>query len=532
MIEVYNGCPVNPYAIGSTNQQQQAISLNYTNQDFWSMKARLVQFCEQRFGPSGTVLPNSFNDFVESDLAIMLIENFAFIGDLLSFKIDQVVNELGIKTVTQLDNAFRLSELVGFQPVPPIAASSMWSATIPGQASVDIQIQTPVPVNLASNGIPITIELFASDANNEPLFNQPIIIPAGQIINQSIIGLEGQTVTSKFTGDGTIAQTYTLVSNPVIYGSIQVQVNGVAWQQVSAFTDSQPRQEYRVEYDSTWTAYVIFGNNQAGLIPSQGSQIVVQYRTGGGITGNIVTGYGNKQLMVAVAGLAYNVPVTFINYTKGQYGYDGDGIDDIRNKLPAWTATQNRCVSGSDYTTFANQFATPYHGQVGKATAVLRNQGCAGNIIDLYILANGTTSTGVSDLETASGNLKADLVTALSSVQMLTDFVCIKDGIVIPVDISITATLDILYKKYQNEVQQNILNIVNQFFALNNWDYGQSLRSIDLIKVLAGITQVDDFTISFTLPNSGSNTLLDVVTAKFYEIIRPDPNQSVNIIFI
>ena len=79
MIEVYNGCPVNPYAIGSTNQQQQTISLNYTNQDFWSMKARLVQFCEQRFGPSGTVLPNSFNDFVESDLAIMLIENFAFI---------------------------------------------------------------------------------------------------------------------------------------------------------------------------------------------------------------------------------------------------------------------------------------------------------------------------------------------------------------------------------------------------------------------------------------------------------------------
>ena len=52
-------------------------SLNYTNQDFWSMKARLVEFMQDRF-------EGDFNDFIESSLAILLIENWAFLADMLA----------------------------------------------------------------------------------------------------------------------------------------------------------------------------------------------------------------------------------------------------------------------------------------------------------------------------------------------------------------------------------------------------------------------------------------------------------------
>lgn len=62
---------VSPYDIGSTPKQTNIVSLNYTNQDFYSMKSRLVGFIKEKFG-------NDFNDFVESNLAIMLIENFSF----------------------------------------------------------------------------------------------------------------------------------------------------------------------------------------------------------------------------------------------------------------------------------------------------------------------------------------------------------------------------------------------------------------------------------------------------------------------
>ena len=103
-------CPfeISPYSQSNPIKNDKIISLNYTNQDFWSLKTRLVQFIRERFGETGTVIPNAFNDFVESSIAVMLVENWAFIADTLSFKMDQMVNELFIDTVTEPDNAFRL----------------------------------------------------------------------------------------------------------------------------------------------------------------------------------------------------------------------------------------------------------------------------------------------------------------------------------------------------------------------------------------------------------------------------------------
>ena len=95
-------CPfdLKPYKLGANNLRPQIFSLNYTNQDFWSMKSRLVSYIKEKFG-------TEFNDFVESSLGIMLIENWAFIADTLSFKTDQIANEVFIDTVTELENALR-----------------------------------------------------------------------------------------------------------------------------------------------------------------------------------------------------------------------------------------------------------------------------------------------------------------------------------------------------------------------------------------------------------------------------------------
>ena len=108
-------CPfdIAPFAKSQTINNDKVSSLNYTNQDFWSLKTRLIQFIRDRFGSNGTVLPNTFNDFVEGSVAVMLVENWAFVADMLSFKIDQMVNELFIDTVTEPDNAFRLALTAG-----------------------------------------------------------------------------------------------------------------------------------------------------------------------------------------------------------------------------------------------------------------------------------------------------------------------------------------------------------------------------------------------------------------------------------
>lgn len=511
-------CPINikPFSQSEEIKNPLVFNLNYTNQDFWSMKTRLVNFLKERFGPTGTVLPNTFNDLIESSVAIMLIENWAFLADTLSFKMDQIVNEVFIDTVTEVENAFRLAKLVGFQPTPPIAARSRWIAQINNVLSTDLSIPTPISISIPSSSTPTTIELFAADANGEPLFDEEIIVPAGSKFNKSIIGLEGRTINEEFSGTGAIAQTYTLSYSPVIFDSIRVMVDGVNWERVDYFTDSQPRREYRVEFNSTYQGFLMFGNNQAGMIPSPGSRIQVTYRTGGGTVGNIVTGYVQTQRQIVVPGLDFTVPITYSNYTKGEFGYDGDGLTEIRRKLPKWIKTQDRAVSGSDYKTLADQFATPYFGQVGKATAVLRNHGCAGNIVDLYILAADSTTIG---LTLANNELKTALSTEIQQKKMISDFLCIRDGFIKKIDVIVDMNLDKFYKKFETEIKDNILRRIDSFFSLNNWDYNQILRDTDLIKELSDIKEIQNFQITFVTEDNESHT---VVSSKFNEIIRPD----------
>jgi len=513
-----DNCPfdVSPFAQSAEQKNPPIINLNYTNQNFWSMKSRLIDFIKARFGPNGTEIPNTFNDFVESSIAIMMVEVFAFIGDTLSFKIDQNINEIYIDTVTERENAFRIANLVGFRPTPPIAARTKWSATINNPLLSDIEVPTPLQMDVVTDGTPIKIELYPADSDFNPIFDQNIIIPAGKDVNQNIVGLEGRTITEQFSGTGETGQTLQLGFSPVIFDSIRIQVDGVTWEEVFYFTDSQPRREFRTEIDSQNRGFVIFGNNRAGLIPSNGSTINVTYRVGGGVIGNIVSGFVQLQQQVFVPGLSYSVPVTFQNYTRGEFGYDGDTIDDIRRKLPAWLKTQDRAVTGTDYKTLCEQFATPYQGQIGKANAVLRNHGCAGNIVDIYILAVANTD----ELEPATNDLKVALIEELNQKKMLTDFVCIRDGIIIDVDTAIDITLDKSYRKFEPEIRVNVTSVVNSFFSLNNWDYGKSLKEADLIKMLASIKQISSVDMNFTTndpDNSGS-----IITTRFFEIIRPD----------
>lgn len=511
-------CPfdVAPFAISNPINIDKILSLNYTNQDFWSLKTRLVGFIRERFGDQGSVLPNTFNDLVEGSIAIMLMENWAFVGDMLSFKMDQMVNELFIDTVTEPDNAFRLCQLVGFKPTPPVPATSMWTATLNSVLDTDIVLSAPIAIETATEEGLISIELFPADSAGIPQFGQDIVIPAGSFSNSSVVGIEGKTFTDNYTGTGQTLQSYQTTKSSVIYDSINVRVDGVLWERVDYFTDSQPRREYRVEFDSSYRAYVMFGNNKAGLSPPNGAQIQIEARQGGGTIGNIVTGYIETQVQARVYGIAGGIPVTLSNYTRGQNGYNGDTIEDIRRKLPLYLRTQDRAVTGLDYKTLADQFVTPYSGQIGKSVAVLRNQGCAGNVVDIYILA----LDGTSGLSRAGDSLKMALAEMLEAKKMVTDYVCLKDGSVLEVDVSIDVTLSRINKKFEQEIRTDIENRVNEFFSLANWEYGQGLREGDMVKTLAAVKQAEGFDIVFTTDdeaNSGQS-----VTARFFEIIRPN----------
>jgi len=506
-----DSCPfdIQPYKQTNIQNRPTPVNLNYTNQDFWSMKARLISFTKEKFG-------DQFNDFVESSLALMLIENWAFIADTLSFKIDQIANEVFIDTVTEIENAFRLAKLVGYQPQPPIAAKSMWTARISTPQTIDLVIPTPFDVSLVNNGAGINIELFPADPFNRPIYDQDILIPAGSISNSNIVGLEGQTFNDTFIGTGEINQSFLLNFLPVLLDSIRVDVDGQRWEKVEYFTDSQPRREYRVEYNSDFSAFIIFGNNRAGQIPTAGAVITATYRVGGGTNGNIVTNFANVETLVPIEGQDFSVLINLSNYTRGEFGYNGDTVEDIRRKLPIYNRSQNRAVTGSDYKSICDLFVTPYNGVMGKSAVALRHAGCSANIIDIYILAK----SGDAGLQIANSQFKAELTDYLNTKKMLTDFTCLKDGVVVLTSVLIDVVLDKYYRTFEETIKARIQSALSVFFNLVNWDYGQTLRDTDVIKALFSVQEPYRYDVTLTTANPDNSG--KQVTTKYFEIIRPD----------
>lgn len=136
-----NNFEIEPYLVTNPeNKISNPFSLTYTNQDYWGFKNKILEHIKNNH-------EEDFNDFTESSIVVMLAEIFAFLGDTLSFKIDQLANELFIDTVSEKANAFRLAKLVGFKPTPPTPARAMFYISINNPLKHDLTIVTPVKIN-------------------------------------------------------------------------------------------------------------------------------------------------------------------------------------------------------------------------------------------------------------------------------------------------------------------------------------------------------------------------------------------------
>ena len=61
-------------------------SINYLNKDFSDFKTNLIEFAKQYF-------PNTYNDFNEASPGMMFIEMASYVGDVLSYYIDNQFKE-------------------------------------------------------------------------------------------------------------------------------------------------------------------------------------------------------------------------------------------------------------------------------------------------------------------------------------------------------------------------------------------------------------------------------------------------------
>jgi hypothetical protein len=477
---------IKPYAVSESSEKNPyPFGLSYVNQDFWGFKNMALQRLKDKHS-------KLFNNFSDGELMIVLIELWSFLADTLSFKIDQLAGEVFIDTVTEYKNAVRLAKLVGFKPTPPIPARARFVGTITGVLSDDLRISTPIQIGYEIPGFGRrTMELFTADSSGNPVFGEDIVIPAGMLSTASVIGIEGFTREFNTTSSGENRQIYKLHGDNILYGSISVTVDGVKWELVDYLTNGK---QFTVEYAENHTAYLIFGNGEDGDVPNKGAYIKCFYRQGGGTIGNVAAGVVESNVRVDKPGSSHPIIVNFKNYTRGEFGYDGDTIEDIKRKLPLFVRTQDRVVTASDYKYIAELFSSPYGGSVGKAVAALRTHGAAGNVIDLFVLANAGNGT----LQLPNDSLLSSLAYEIDKKKMLTDYVRIQPGGILLVDITLDAIVPVSIRNNDQAVREKVFRRIRQFFSLSRWDFGKILKESDLARALSDVVEIEHLDVTLT----------------------------------
>jgi hypothetical protein len=126
--------------------------IKYLNKDFGSLRDTLIEFTK-------TYFPSTYNDFSPSSPGMMFMEMSAYVGDVLSFYLDNQIQENFIQFARQENNLYTLAYMLGYKP------------KVTGVALADIDIYQQVP-----------------SIGTLPDYSYAVYIPSNAVLTSNIVG--------------------------------------------------------------------------------------------------------------------------------------------------------------------------------------------------------------------------------------------------------------------------------------------------------------------------------------------------------
>ncbi len=102
--------------------------IKYLNRDFSDIRAKLIEY-------SKTYFPNTYNDFSPTSPGMMFMEQAAYVGDVMSFYLDNQLQETFTTLARQTNNLYELAYMFGYKPQATKAAQ------------VDLELFQQIPAN-------------------------------------------------------------------------------------------------------------------------------------------------------------------------------------------------------------------------------------------------------------------------------------------------------------------------------------------------------------------------------------------------
>ena len=231
-------------------------NINYLAKDFTVLKQQLIDYAR-------TYFPNTYNDFTPSSPGTMFIDMAAYVGDILSFYLDNQIQENFLQYAREESNLLTLAYMLGYKP------------KVTNPAGVELTFYQQVPAKLSG-----------SANTTVPDFDYTLKLAENAAIGSTLTGtpsfLVQDTVDFSFSSsfDPTVVNVYQITNNQpskylltktrkaisatintatFTFGSPQqfptVEINDANIIKVLDITDSQGNIWYEVDYLGQETVY-------------------------------------------------------------------------------------------------------------------------------------------------------------------------------------------------------------------------------------------------------------------------------------
>ena len=442
-------------------------TIDYTSRDYSGFVQSMLIFASQ-------VFPN-WQPQSTGDIGVMLLELFAYVGDILSYYTDRVAQEAYLPTATQRQSLLNIAQLLGYVPSngTPSSGTVTFQSANPGLAVV-----IPSGTSLQSNfntALDQPILFYTTAVATCPGNGGTVTVNVNQGQQFSLVALG--------TSTGLPGQIFQIPQAEVQDGTVTVFVQSSApggttqWQPVTSFINaSSSATAFTFFVDANGITNLTFGDGINGLIPGLGLTVYASYTVIVGASGNLPIGAVNIIVSpIASLSIAQNAAgVAQSSIMAG--GSDPESNASIRANAPISFATQQRAVSLSD---FAN-LAVGIPGVI-TAKAVANHS----TSVSLYIIGPNIT--------VPSPQLKTQILNFFANATLAGVTLSLPQPNLIPVDVGSTTspvTIQVLPTYSQLQVQNAVILALNNLLTPPATQFGMLLNVSVIYQAIMAVAGV------------------------------------------
>jgi len=238
--------------------------VKYLNKDFSAFRDGLIEFAK-------TYFPNTYNDFNESDPGMMFIEMASYVGDTLSYYMDEQFKESMLSFAEEKKTIYEIAQGYGYRPrqASPATVTLDVFQTVPAQSTANAESELREPnedycltigsgmIGTSANGTAFRTTndvIFSDSSSMSPREDSIFEVDDDKNVTKWLLKKQVQAVS------GTVTTEYHTFGPAEQYKRIVLDQNPVL--EIISITDSDGNLWYEVPFLAQDTVYADFQNNE------------------------------------------------------------------------------------------------------------------------------------------------------------------------------------------------------------------------------------------------------------------------------